>query len=223
MPLLAFVADIARHALPLLPLYAFHGNFASYVVLTAFDLSLSLWLIVGTTRDKGDVNSVDPRSRWLSLQVVSVVVVAAFLAFMAAIPAMIIGLPAYIFGVYAGIDWRDAASQPGFWAPVVVMSLFAAVRYQVLFYARTTPGRRGQPTSKGLVIGNLEEDRRQSLAAQAAQLTLLATFTALCYVLITFGERGIRALPAVYTGLLVFYDMRPDIAQRIFSKLWRAR
>jgi hypothetical protein len=146
-----------------------------------------------------------------------------FLAFLAAIPAMIIGLPAYLFGLHVGIDWRAVAAQPGFWVPVVMMSLFAAVRFQVLFYRRTTPGRRGQPSSKGPVIGNLDEDRRQSLAAQAAQLTLLATFTALCYALITFGETGLRALPAVYTGLLVFYDMRPDIAQRIFPKLWRER
>src|SRR5271169_4796902 len=76
MSAMNIAADVVRHVIPLLPLYIFSGNFASYLLLTAFDLSLGLMLIVGTTRDRSDVNSVDPRSRWLVLQVVSVVVVA---------------------------------------------------------------------------------------------------------------------------------------------------
>jgi hypothetical protein len=39
--------------------------------------------------------------------------------------------------------------------------------------------------------------------------------------LITFGRRGLGALPILYAALLVFYDARPDIAQRIFPKLWQ--
>jgi hypothetical protein len=36
----AVAVDILRHLLPLVPLYWYHGNFASYALLTAFDLSL---------------------------------------------------------------------------------------------------------------------------------------------------------------------------------------
>ena|SRR5947208_492374 len=59
-------ADVVRHMAPLLPLCIFNGNFASYLLLTALDLSLGLMLIVGTTRDRSDPTSVDPRSRWLA-------------------------------------------------------------------------------------------------------------------------------------------------------------
>jgi hypothetical protein len=96
-------------------------------------------------------------------------------------------------------------------------------RFQSQFEATTTPGKRGQPTSRGPVIGNLEQDRKQSLAAKAAQITLIATFAALCYALIAFGRYGLCALPVIYAALLVFYDIRPDVGQRIFPKLWREK
>jgi hypothetical protein len=54
-------------------------------------------------------------------------------------------------------------------------------------------------------------------------LTLIATFMALCYALITFGRSGLYALPIVFAVLLVFFDARPDIAQRIFPMLWRKK
>lgn len=223
MSFMNIVLDVVRHVVPLLPLYVFNGNFASYLVLTAFDLSLGLMLIVGTTRDRRDITSVDPRSRWLVLRLVSVLVAAIFLAIMAAIIAIPIGIPAFIFGLSTGIDWSVVLSHTSFWIPVVGMSLLAAARFQGAFDARTTPGRRGQPTRKGPIIGNLEEDRKQSLAAKAAQVTLIATFAFLCYVLITFGRWGLYALPILYTALLVFYDARPDVAQRIFPKLWQEK
>jgi hypothetical protein len=223
IPVAAVVVDILRHALPVLPLYLLHGSFPRYLVLTAFDLSLGLMLIVGSTRERGDINSVDPRSRWMILQVVSVLIVAVFLALMAAVIAVPIGLPAYIFGLRDGVDWQAAMSRPDFWVPVGGMSLLAAIRYQTAFYARTTPGRRGQPTSAGPVIGDLEGDRRQSLAAKAAQVTLLATFAGLCYVSITFGRAGLHMLPILYAALLVSYDIRPDLAERIFPVLWQER
>ncbi len=165
------VADLLRHALPLVPLYWFHGSIASYTLLTAFDLSLGLWLIIVTTRDAGDVNSVDPRSRWMVFQILSV--------------------------------------------------LLAATRFQTSFYQRTTAGGFGPATSKGPVLGNLDADRRESLAAQAAQVTLIATFAGLCYLLIMFGSRGLSVLPALYAAALMFYDIRPDIAQKIFPSLWQ--
>jgi hypothetical protein len=223
MHFLALAVDVARHALPLLPLYVLHGDFASYALLTAFDLSIGLMLIVGTTRDRGDVNSVDPRSRWLVMQLLSVIVVAVFLAIMAAIITIPIGMPAYLFGLYAGVDWRAVMSQRGFWLPVVGMSLLAAIRFQSLFVTRTTPGHRGPPTNKGPVIGNLQNDRRQSLAAKAAQVTLIATFAGLCYLLIIFGRSGLYALPVLYNAVLVFYDARPDVGQRIFPTLWQEK
>jgi hypothetical protein len=223
MSLGAIVVDIARHALPLLSLYVFHGNFAGYVLLTAFDLSLGLMLIVATTRDRGDVNSVDPRSRWLIMRFIAWLVAAAFLAFMSAIIAIPIAMPALIFGMITDIDLGAMMAQPAFWGPVAAMSLLAAARFQSQFEATTTPGKRGQPTSKGPVIGNLEQDRKQSLAAKAAQITLIATFAALCYVLIVFGRHGLYALPVLYAALLVFYDIRPDIGQRIFPKLWQEK
>jgi hypothetical protein len=219
--LVAVAVDAVRHALPLVPLYVYDGDFASYVLMTAFDLSLGLMLIVGTTRERGDVNSVDPRSRWLVAQIVSALVVGVFLVIVSAIISLPIGAPAIIFGMRAGVDWAAVVSRRGFWIPIGVMSLVAAARYQVTFNARTTPGRRGQPTRGGPVVGNLEADRRRSLAANAAQVTLIGTFAALGYVLFTFGQAGFYALPAMYGALLVFYDARPDIAHRIFPKLWR--
>jgi hypothetical protein len=223
MSWMAIVMDVARHVLPLLSLYVFHGNFAGYVLLTAFDLSLGLMLIVATTRERGDVNSVDPRSRWLVMRFIAWLVTAAFLAFMSAIIAIPIAMPAFIFGMITDIDWSALMSHPGFWGPVAAMSLLAAARFQSQFEATTTPGKRGQPTSKGPIIGDLEQDRKQSLAAKAAQITLIVTFAALCYVLIVFGRHGLYALPVIYAALLVFYDIRPDIGQRIFPKLWQEK
>jgi hypothetical protein len=53
-------------------------------------------------------------------------------------------------------------------------------------------------------------------------VTLIATFACLCLVLITLGRWGLNAFPILYAALLMFYDARPDVAQRISPKLWRA-
>ena len=223
MPAAALAVDIVRHVLPLVPLYVYNGDFASYALMTAFDLSLGLMLIVGTTRDRGDVTSVDPRSRWLVPQLLSMIVVSVFLATVSAIVALPISAPAIVSGLGADVDWLAVLSRRGFWTPVAVMSFVAAVKYQLTFNARTTPGRRGQPTTNGPVLGNFDRDRRQSLAANAAQVTLIGTFAALSFALIAFRGAGLRALPIAYAALLVFYDARPDIAHRLFPKLWRER
>ena len=120
-----------------------------------------------------------------------------------------------------GVDLWATVSDKNFWIPVVGMSLLAAARAQGAFEATTTPGHRGQPSREAPVIGNLEDDRKRSLADYAAQVTLIATFAGLCYVLITFGRWGMNALPIIYAALLVFYDARPDIARQLFPKLWR--
>lgn len=223
MSFMNIVADVVRHVVPLLPLYVFNGNIASYLVLTAFDLSLGLMLIVGTTRERKDPTTVDPRSRWLVMRLMAVLVIAVFLAVCAAIVTLPISAPALIFGLSTDVDWWATVSDKSFWIPVVGMSLLAAARAQGAFESTTTAGHRGQPTRDGPVIGNLDQDRKQSLAANAAQVTLIATFVLLCYVLITFGHWGLYALPILYTALLVFYDARPDIAERIFPKLWREK
>ena len=68
-----------------------------------------------------------------------------------------------------------------------------------------------------------EGDRRMSLAAKAAQITIIATFVLLCYLLSVFGLRGLYVLPLLFTALLVFYDLRPDLGQRVFPQLWTQR
>ncbi|MFI5119355.1 MAG: hypothetical protein ACHQM4_03035 [Thermoanaerobaculia bacterium] len=226
VPARAIVADAVRHVLPLASLYLFNGNFANYALLTAFDLSLGLVLIFNTTRgsDRGTGGmTVDPRSRWLVSRVVAVLLAATFMAIEAAIIAIPVSMPAYISGLSSGVDWRALGSHPGFSIPVAAMSLLAAVRFQSTFEARTTLGPRGQPTFKGAIVGNPEEDRKRSLAANAAQVTLIATFAFLCYGLIPLGRWGLYALPILYATLLVFYDTRPDVAQRIFPKLWQKK
>jgi hypothetical protein len=217
------LVDFLRHVVPLLPLYVFNGNIASYLLLTAFDLSLGLMLIVGTTRERKDPTSVDPRSRWLVMRLLAVLVIAVFLAIVAAIVAMPIAAPAFIFGLSTGVDLWAVVSDETFWIPVVGMSLLAAARAQGAFEATTTPGRRGAPSREGPVIGDLEQDRKRSLAANAAQVTMIATFVLLCYLLLTFGRWGLYTLPILYATLLVFYDARPDIAQQIFPKLWQEK
>ena len=221
VPAMAIVADAVRHLLPLASLYLFHGNFATYALLTAFDLSLGLMLIVGTTRDRKDPTSVDPRSRWLVMRVLSVLAIAIFLAIIAAIITLPIAAPTLFLGLASGVDWRATVSSNTFWIPVAGMSLLAATRAERAFEATTAPGHRGQPTNEGPIVGNLEQDRKSSLAAYAAQVTLIATFALLCYALISFARLGLYVLPILYAALLVFYDARPDIAQRIFPKLWQ--
>src|SRR5258708_8512522 len=223
MSIMNIVADIVRHLVPLLPLYVFDGSIASYLLLTAFDLSLGLMLIVGTTRDRKDPTSVDPRSRWLVMRLLAILFIAVFLAVCAALIALPISGPALIFGLSTDVDWWATVSDKNFWIPVVGMSLLAAARAQGAFESTTTPGHRGQPSREGPVIGNLEQDRKRSLADNAAQVTLIATFVGLCYVLITFGRWGMYALPIIYAALLVFYDARPDIARQIFPKLWQEK
>jgi 4-hydroxybenzoate polyprenyltransferase len=70
------------------------------------------------------------------------------------------------------------------------------------------------------VIGDLESDRRRSKAANAAQVTIIATYVALSYLLTNFGRGGFFIFPILFAAVLVFYDARPDLAQRIFPRLW---
>jgi hypothetical protein len=217
------VADVLRHSIPLIAFYAYGGSIGSYLLLTAFDLGLGLMFIVVSTRDRGDVNSVDPRSRWMIFQILSVLVATPFLGALGALIAAPIVLPVYLLGLSLGFDWPDIMSTPAFLLQIGGMALLAALRFQVLFYQRTSAGAVGQPSSRGPILGDLEGDRRRSLADYAAQVTLIATFAALCYVLILFGRFGVWALPAIYAALLVLYDVRPDLARQILPQLWQRR
>src|SRR5262249_27779471 len=116
------VVDVARHAIPLVPLYRFGASVGSWVLLTAFDLGLGLMFIVVSTRDRGDVNSVDPRSRWMVFQVLSVLVAGPFLGALGALVAIPIAMPAYLLGLRLGVDWPGIVARPGFAVPVVAMA-----------------------------------------------------------------------------------------------------
>ena len=220
---IAIVASIVRHALPLVSLYRLQGSIPAYLLLTAFDLSLSLIAIVGTTRDRRDPTSVDPRSRWLAMRALAIVLLAGFFAGTAAILTVPIGMPALIIGMTENTDWWGVVSQRGFWMPAAMMSLLAAARAQSQFESTTSPGSQGAPTQAAPVIGNLAADRRRSSADYAAQVTLIATFVGLCFAMVSFGSWGVYVLPALYAAMQVFYDARPDLARRILPTLWERR
>ena len=101
------------------------------------------------------------------------------------------------------------------------MALVTGARAQHNFETVTTPGRIGTSPYAAPVIGNLEQDRRRSKAAYAAQVTIIASYVALSCLLSVFGRSSLFVFPIVFATLLVFYDARPDIGQRIFPKLWR--
>jgi hypothetical protein len=217
------ILDIGRHALPLISLYFLHGTAETFLLLTGFNLALGLMLIVATTRDRGDVTTVDPRSRWPGMRWIAVIFNAAFLAFIAVFIMLPIIFPGLVLGWRAGVDWSALIPQKSVWIPAVGMSLLASSRFQDLFEERTTPGAKGQPSRVNPAVGDLAGDRKRSLAEYAAQVTLMATYVFLCFMLIEFRGWGLYAFPPVYTAILIFYDARPDIGQRIFPKLWQRR
>src|ERR1041385_5114549 len=103
----AIVLDVLRHALPLIPLYLWRGSITSYLLLTAFDLSLGLMLIVGTTRDRSDPTTVDPRATLLASRLTAVLVLSVFFGIVAAMISVPIGMPATIFGLTKAGDLPD--------------------------------------------------------------------------------------------------------------------
>jgi hypothetical protein len=217
----AIALDMLRHALPLIPFYLWGGSITSYLLLTAFDLSLGLMLIVGTTRDRSDPTTVDPRATLPASRLTAALALAAFLGAVAAIITVPIGMPAFIFGLTKAGDLPELLSHPNFWVTAAVMALTAGARAQRAFEAVTTPGEYGTSPQAAPIIGDLEGDRRRSNAANAAQVTIIATYVALSYLLSNFGGRGFFIFPILFAALLIFYDARPDLAQRIFPALWR--
>src|SRR3954463_11528888 len=112
---IAIAVDVLRHALPLIPLYFWNRSITSYLLLTAFDLSLGLVLIVGTTRDRTDPTTVDPRATWLASRLMAVLVLAIFFGIVAAIISVPIGMPAFIFGLRTAGDLPELLARPNFW------------------------------------------------------------------------------------------------------------
>jgi hypothetical protein len=219
----AILLDVLRHALPLIPLYFWGASITSYLLLTAFDLSLGLMLIVATTRARSDPTTVDPRATWLVSRLTAVGVLAVFLGIVAAIISVPIGMPAIIFGLATAAELPALLSRPSFWITAAIMALATGARAQHSFEAVTTPGEIGTSPHAAPVIGDLEADRRRSKAANAAQVTIIATYVALSYLLSNFGRSGFIVFPILFAALLVFYDARPDLAQRIFPTLWREK
>lgn len=217
----AVVLDVCRHAAPLVPLYLRHGSIPSYLLLTAFDLALGLMLIVASTRERSDPTTVDPRATWLAARVTAVVVLAVFLGIVAAVLTIPLGMPALVLGASTGVDWWAAMAEPSFWTAVAAMALSAGARAQQRFEATTTPGVIGTGPHAAPVIGDIELDRRRSQAAYAAQVTLIGTYVLLSYAAGVLGRRGFTVLPILYAAVLVFYDARPDVAERVFPELWR--
>ena len=219
--LLGVVLDLGRHAPPVIVLYFRHVDVVGYLVLTAFDLALGLMLIVGTTRAASDPTTVDPRATWLISRLTAMLVLGVFLGLVAAVLTVPIAFAALVFGWASGVDWWDLASRTGFWIPVVVMCVLTGARAQHSFESVTAPGKRGTSLHAGPILGDLAGDRRRSKVAYAAQVTLIATYVGLSLALTVFGRFGVEVFPILYATLLVFYDARPDVAQRLFPELWQ--
>jgi hypothetical protein len=217
----AIVVDAVRHALPLVPLYFYHGSVPAYLLLTAFDLALGLMLIVGATRDAKDPTTVDPRAASFVARLTAALILAGFLGGVAAIFTIPLGMPAFISGMHAQVDWMALVTGPGFYLPVGLMALSAGVRAQLQFEATTRVGEWGTSLHAGPIVGDLARDQRMAKAAYAAQVTLIGVYVALAYGLSVLGHRGLFIFPVLYAALLVFFDARSDIGQRIFPELWR--
>ncbi len=217
----AIVVDAVRHGLPLVPFYFYHGIVPAYLLLTAFDLALGLMLIVGTTRDAKDPTTVDPRAALLVSRITAALTLAVFLGVVAAFLTVPLGIPAFISGLHADVDWMALVTRPGFYVPVVLMALSAGVRGQLQFEATTKVGEVGTSPHAGPIVGDLAGDRRMAKAAYAAQVTLIGVYVALAYALSAFGGHALFLFPVLYAALLVFFDARPDIGRRIFPGLWR--
>src|SRR6185437_1137003 len=113
----AIVVDAVRHALPLVPFYFYRGSVTAYLLLTAFDLALGLMLIVGTTRDAKDPTTVDPRAALFGSRVAAALILAGFLGGVAAFLTVPLGIPAFISGMYAQVDWMALVTGPEFYLP----------------------------------------------------------------------------------------------------------
>ncbi|MBL8523583.1 MAG: hypothetical protein JNN20_07840 [Betaproteobacteria bacterium] len=216
-----FILDLARHMAPLVSLYFLDGSIPRYLLLTAFNLSLGLMLIVGLTREASDPTTVDPRAATPQARLAAVVILSIFLAVVAAIITVPISSAALIMSMADDTDWGALFSHKPFWVMVAFVSLIAGLRGQLGFEATTTVGQKGTAPQAAPVVGDIAQDRKRSKADYAAQVTLIATFVFLSFLMANFGSWGFYTLPIAYTALLVFFDTRPDIGRKIFPEMWR--
>ena len=215
------IYDLARHATPMVSLYLLDGTIARYLLLTAFNQSLGLMLIVGMTRAPTDPTTVDPRSQSLAARLAAVVTLSIFLAVVAAFITVPIFMPAFIFSLSEGVDWWELLTHKNFWVMVAFVSLIAGLRAQLGFEAVTVVGEVGTSPKAAPVIGDMAQGRKRSLADNAAQVTLIGTFVFVSFAMTHLGAWGFNVLPIAYTALLVFYDTRPDLGRKIFPQLWQ--
>lgn len=216
-----FVYDLARHAAPLVSLYFLDGSIPRYLLLTAFNLSLGLVLIVALTRATTDPTTVDPRATLLPARLAAVAILSIFLSVVAAFITVPIFGAALVFSLAAGTDWWEVLSHKNFWVMVGLISLIAGLRAQLGFEATTVVGKKGTSPQAAPVVGDLAQDRQRSKAEYAAQVTLVATFVFLSFLMTHFGSWGFYVLPMVYMAMLVFYDTRPDLGRKIFPEMWQ--
>jgi hypothetical protein len=216
-----FACDLARHAAPLVSLYFLDGSVPRYLLLTAFNLSLGLMLIVALTRASTDPTTVDPRATSLPARLSAVVILSLFLAVVAAIITVPIFSAGFIFSLHDGVEWSEILLHKNFWVMVAFISLIAGLRAQLGFESTTVVGRQGTSLHAAPVTGDIAQDRKRSKADYAAQVTFIATFIFLCFAMTYFGGWGFYLLPVAYTALLIFYDTRPDIGRKLFPELWR--
>lgn len=215
------ILDVLRHGMPLLSLYVLDGNVSRYLLLTAFNLSLGLTLIVGMTRDPSDPTTVDPRSRLAVSRLAAVSIMSVFLALVAVFIMILIFMPTFILGMASEVDWWEVLSYKPFWVMAIFIVLIAGLKAQLAFEAVTVVGAKGPASRSAPVVGDMERDRNRSKAAYAVQVTLIATFVLVSYVMIYFGAWGYRVLPIAFAALLIFYDTRPDLGRKIFPELWQ--
>lgn len=213
--------DLARHATPLVSLYLLDGTIARYLLLTAFNLSLGLMLIVGLTRAATDPTTVDPRSQLPGARLAAVAILSIFLAVVAAFITVPIFMPAFIFGLSEGTDWWEVLSHRNFWVMVAFVSLIAGLRAQLGFEATTVVGEKGTSPQAAPVVGDMAQDRKLSRIDYAVQVTLIATFVFVSFLMIRFGAWGFYVLPFAYMAMLVSFDTRPDLGRQIFPELWQ--
>ena len=217
-----FTYDLARHSTPLVSLYFLDGSIPRYLLLTAFNLALGLVLIVALTRATTDPTTVDPRATLLPARLAAVAILSIFLALVAAFITVPIFGAALIVSLSEGTDWWEVLSHRKFWVLVAFISLIAGLRAQLGFESTTIVGEKGTSPQAAPAVGDLAQDRSRSKAEYAAQVTLIATFVFLSFVMTHFGEWGFYALPVAYAALLVLYDTRPDLGRKIFPEMWQS-
>ena len=215
-----FSCDLARHAAPLVSLYILDGSIPRFLLLTAFNLSPGLILIVSLTRAAADPTTVDPRSQLPGTRLAAVKILSIFLALVAAFITVPIFMPALIFSLSAGVNWWEVLSHRNFWVMVGFVSFIAGLRAQLGFETTTVVGEKGTPPRAAPVIGDIAQDRKHSKIDYAVQVTLIATFVFVSFLMIHFGAWGFYVLPFAYMATLVLFDTRPDLGRQILPEQW---